>query len=151
MIDRAFKDQLREAARQAILQKLQRLESAQAELKADLQSASKSSAGDKHETSRAMLHLEQEKLSKQAQQWQAQMRVLTSLPSHAMKQVAPGALLQLDGQLFYIGPALGKLVVGNRAVYCLSGGAPLARALQGLQPGARIDRPNGSQSLEALI
>ena len=31
----------------------------------DLSTASKSSAGDKHETSRAMLHLEQENYSKQ--------------------------------------------------------------------------------------
>lgn len=151
MIDLAFKDQVRQCAQTFIQKKLQQLEQAQAILKEDLQSASKSSAGDKHETSRAMMHLEQEKLGKQEQQWLAQRQVLNALPQKPLSTVAPGALVQLEEQLYFIGPALGALPVANKNVFCLSGGAPLARAMMGKAPGERVSLGQKTLALTALL
>jgi hypothetical protein len=96
--------------------------------KQDLETASKSSAGDKHETSRAMIHLEQEKLGIQFQQIFRQQLVLSQIVVKQHLSIQSGTLIKTNKALFYIAVALGKLNFKEQEVFVISPVAPLAQA-----------------------
>tara|TARA_B110000977_G_scaffold198961_1_gene285052 strand:- start:214 stop:672 length:459 start_codon:yes stop_codon:yes gene_type:complete len=96
--------------------------------KQDLVSASKSSAGDKHETSRAMIHLEQEKLGIQFQQVHKQQLVLSQIEVKQNFSIQSGSLILTNKALFYIAIALGKLMFNNQEIFVISPVSPLAQA-----------------------
>ena len=95
-------------------------------------SESKSSAGDKYETSRAMAHLEQEKLSSQLSEVLNQKSLLESLDPHRIHMnVESGALVRTSRGIFYIGIGLGKISIDNQEVFIISPGSPIAQAMLG--------------------
>ena len=74
----------------------------------------KSSAGDKHETGRAMAQLETEKLSKQLFEALKLEQVLSQInPNTEHKQVGLGSLVTTNNGIFYISVSLGKLEIDN--------------------------------------
>jgi hypothetical protein len=93
-------------------------------LKNDLNSASKSSAGDKHETGRAMVHLEQEKMGKQVLSAQKDLKTLHMMRKHESKKITIGSLIVTDSSLFLLGIGLGMTVIekkrGGLRFYALS-------------------------------
>lgn len=102
----------------------------QIDLSDALQSESKSTAGDKHDTSRAMIHLEQEKLQHQFQELQLQLQRLREMNElNPLTQANFGALVETTSDLFLLGASLGKQVVDGRAIYCIGMEAPIAQAM----------------------
>ncbi|MEJ6711602.1 MAG: hypothetical protein QNK65_05495 [Flavobacteriales bacterium] len=95
--------------------------------KQDLETASKSSAGDKHETARAMIHLEQEKLGFQYQQVFKQLKMLSQCDVYKHATIQSGSLILTDKALIYISVALGKIQFKNKLVYVISPVSPLAQ------------------------
>ena len=95
--------------------------------KQDLETASKSSAGDKHETARAMIHLEQEKLGFQYQQVFKQFKMLSQCDVYKQATIQSGSLILTDKALIYISVALGKIHFKNQLVYVISPVSPLAQ------------------------
>ena len=103
-------------------------------LKADLEGDSKSSSGDKHETTRAMTHLEQEKLTTQMNNWSEQIRVLKSInPEVKHNKISLGTLVSTDNGVFYFSTGYGKLEWPE--VFCISPNAPLAKLFSGKNIG----------------
>ncbi|MGZ3864988.1 MAG: hypothetical protein ACXVC6_12095 [Bacteroidia bacterium] len=104
------------------------------ELEEGSENDSKSSAGDKHETARAMLQLEQEKLTKQLQNSQL---ILADLEKTGVAPVSEfvgkGGLVTTNQGVFLFGPPLGKIVVDGEAIVCLSPRSPLGIKLSGLK------------------
>jgi len=95
------------------------------------QSDTKSSAGDKHETGRAMAQLEIEKQQVSLGNLLAMREVLARLdPNVPQERVREGALVRTDRGLFYIAVGLGRVVVAGHEVMVMSPQAPLAEALQ---------------------
>lgn len=95
------------------------------------QSDTKSSAGDKHETGRAMAQLEIEKQQVSLGNLIAMRDVLARLdPTVPQERVREGALVRTDRGLFYIAVGLGRMVVDGQEVLVMSPQAPLAEALQ---------------------
>lgn len=89
---------------------------------------SKSTAGDKHETSRAMAHLEQEKSGMQLSQLLQLKKVLTGLnPAKINSKGELGSLIQTDKGIFYISISLGQVDVNGVKVMCISPVAPLGK------------------------
>ena len=95
--------------------------------KESLDSESKSSAGDKHETARAMIHLEQEKLGFQYQQVFKQFKMLSQCDVYKQATIQSGSLILTDKALIYISVALGKIHFKNQLVYVISPVSPLAQ------------------------
>ncbi len=96
--------------------------------KNDLESASKSSAGDKHETSRAMIHLEQEKLGFQYMEVEKQGHLLSQIEVSKLSEIKSGTLIQTEKAVFYISVGLGKVKFKQQDVYVISPVSPLAQA-----------------------
>lgn len=93
---------------------------------------SKSSAGDKHETSTSMAQLEQEKLSKQIAEFLFQKETLQKInPTTLHHKIDVGSLVNTDKGWFYFSIGLGNVKWENQSVFCLSINSPLGQLLKG--------------------
>ena len=102
------------------------------DLSEDAQNDAKGSAGDKHETALAMMHLEQEKLNTKLKEVLEQKSVLESIDvSKTNKLIALGSLVQTDNFLFFISTALPKTTIENKEIIALSPYAPLGKEMLG--------------------
>lgn len=100
----------------------------------------KSTAGDKHETSRAMAQLDQEKLGKQISDLQQQRNQLLSIgDKKSSATIEVGSLVETTTGWFYIGIPLGQLKLGTTNVFCLSVLAPLGQLLFGKTEKEKFD------------
>tara|TARA_B100000809_G_scaffold254560_1_gene291903 strand:- start:1046 stop:1498 length:453 start_codon:yes stop_codon:yes gene_type:complete len=94
----------------------------------------KSSAGDKHETGRAMAQLETEKLTKQLSEAFKLEQTLSQInPELKHQQVGLGSLVNTDNGIFYIAASLGKLELENKLYFVISGVSPIGQLLIGLK------------------
>lgn len=90
----------------------------------------KSSAGDKHETGRAMAQLEQEKIGKQLLESERQKNLLLR---------NPGTLIKANGNYLFVAVALGKISVDGNAVMVISPQSPLGAKLAGVKKGDTVN------------
>ena len=90
----------------------------------------KSSAGDKHETGRAMAQLETEKLSAQLNDALNQKQLIAKINSNLQsKQITIGSLVYTTNGIFYIGVSLGKIDINNETIYAISPISPMGKLL----------------------
>ncbi|RTQ50141.1 3-oxoacyl-ACP synthase [Hymenobacter gummosus] len=117
----------------------QRIQAIEAAIRAAQESANaetKSSAGDKYETGRAMAQNERDRNAVQlheAKQLLGELQRIT--PERACDAVRPGALAHTSLGRFYISISAGKLTVGGVDYFAVSAAAPVAQALSGKRAG----------------
>lgn len=120
----SFKTSILTACKQVIHYKITQLNDAISELGES--NDNKSSAGDKHETGRAMLHLEQEKLSKQLQEWNNQNDLIQKIDIFKTQNgVGLGSLIETNRGTFFLACNLGKLVIDDQDIIIISLQSPL--------------------------
>ena len=128
-----------QALNAAIQDKLNSLKAEMSDLKNDLAADTKNTSGDKHETSRAMNQLEQERIGKQLEQSEAMLISLKALRGVDTKtQVVAGQLLRVNGSYYFLSIAFGKLTVENEIVFVLSAASPIGEQLIGKSIGDKI-------------
>lgn len=121
---------------QMIQQKIAETQSAINAAGISAQAETKSTAGDKHDTARAMAHLEQEKYaSVLAQQKATEDLLLRINPARTSQVVGTGCIVISTLGTFYIAASLGKCDAGGQEVFVLSASSPLAVAMRGLKNG----------------
>lgn len=104
-----------------------------------LEQESKSSAGDKHETGRAMLHLEMEKASQQFKVVQQMMETLGRIDIHHISgHVKLGSLVTTDQGRYFIAVSAGELTIDNKQYYAISPASPIGRLLIGKVEGETV-------------
>lgn len=90
----------------------------------------KSSAGDKHETGRAMAQLETEKLSKQLAEALKLEQVISQInPEVEHKFVGLGSLITTNNGSFYISVSLGKIGLSDKTYFAISSASPIGKLL----------------------
>ena len=106
-----------------------------------LDSETKSSAGDKHETGRAMLQLEMEKASQQLESLQHMQEVLNRIDPHQHHDQAHlGSLVETSAGKFFLSIGAGEMVLGDGGKYfCVSPSSPIGRQLLGKSKGETFD------------
>ncbi len=110
------------------------------EFKQASNSETKSSAGDKHETSRSMAQLEQEKLGRSMLENERLIQLAESIdPSKESQTIAVGSYIETNMGNYYLSVAFGALRVENNDIYCLSPVAPLAQLLLGKKQGDSVN------------
>lgn len=122
------------------------------ELGWDAENDAKSSAGDKHETGRSMLQLEQEKLGAKIAEYRGQFAQLQRLnPEEPHRVIGLGSLVQLPSFWVYLGVALPKITLHNQAVFGVSLEAPIAQQLVGKTVGETIEVNGKLQAVQQLF
>lgn len=130
----SFKQQLIETSSRYLTEKINALHAIMEEIRDSANADAKSSAGDKHETAKAMMHLEQEKLGKQLNELIDLKTEFDKIDfTKLSQQTGQGSFIKTDKGLFFIAVPLGKLEVNGNTVYVISRQAPLAIALSGKQ------------------
>jgi hypothetical protein len=99
-----------------------------------LQSETKSSAGDKHETGRAMLQLEMEKAGQQLAGITQMKAVLSKIDiSKTSKNACLGSLIVTDKARYFLSLSAGQLVVEDKRYFAISVSSPIGKLLLGKQ------------------
>jgi transcription elongation GreA/GreB family factor len=133
--------------KQAILQlslekvnhRMKELEVLLDELHASMEDETKSSAGDKHETARAMVQLEQEKLSKQLNEFVHMKGILTQInPTVKHLQVGMGSLVETSEGWYFLSVGLGQISIDDKRVFALNPQAPIGQQLKGKKVGDEV-------------
>jgi transcription elongation GreA/GreB family factor len=98
----------------------------------------KSSAGDKHETAAAQVHLELEKMGKQMQEHNRrieEMERFNPSKTSSTSEVRAGSLVETNTGWFYIITSLGKLNTLSGDCFVISAASPIGQALLGKKEG----------------
>lgn len=96
----------------------------------DANQETKSSAGDKYETSRAMLQQEKDKHALQLAQALDLRQQLERLdPAVSYPEIQLGSLVWTSEGDYYLAVSLGKMQVEGKTIYVLSAAAPLGQVL----------------------
>ena len=100
----------------------------------------KSSAGDKHETGRAMAHLEQEKIAGQLSEMNKLAEILHRIDATQKHiKIQLGSLVETTIGVFYISVGIGAIEIENTTIFCMTAAAPLGKELLGKSTGTEID------------
>ncbi len=141
------KVQLHQHCISLIQERIAELETAAAAVRESRNNETKSSAGDKYETGRAMMQQEEDKLLARqdaAQQMLLQLRQLK--PEQESIQVSPGSLVQTNARSYYLSVSLGKVIFEGHTYFCVSAEAPISKVLLGKAEGEAIQL-NGREEL----
>jgi transcription elongation GreA/GreB family factor len=110
----------------------------------------KSSAGDKHETSRAMAQIELEKVGKQIFELEKNLHIFESISLEEKPKVGIGSLLLSETSTIFISIGIGKLNFEQKEVICISLASPLGQKLIGLKVGDSFNLGDKKQTILAL-
>lgn len=110
------------------------------QLRTDISSDTKSTAGDKHETSRAMAQLEMEKLGNQMLDYRQKIQWIKQLglENSVSETIQTGSLIRLSNGWYLLGLGLGKIAYGNEHVFCISIKSPIGQQLFNKKKGQAI-------------
>ncbi len=147
-----MKEKLLSHITSTLQQKLELLQRDLEDLRLELSDNTKSTAGDKHETSRAMTQLEMEKLGKQHQETQKMClllaRLMNSEPSEIIKM---GSLVRTDSFHFLLGLPLGKIDYNSETFLCISIQSPVGQLLLNKRKNDSIQLPNGIVTIKEVL
>ena len=116
-------------AKEIIEGKLSDIQEQLHELELALQNDTKSSAGDKYETSREMIQQEREKLYELKANTKRMLDLLSTSKEKTPTIVETGALVQTDKALLHISIPLGKISLGETVAFFISPSSPLAQVM----------------------
>ena len=112
--------------------KMKVLEQLKKNLQKDLTYETKSSAGDKYETARAMIQLENEKLSNQIREIELNYQKLNTIKDfQTSKSISLGSIIFTDKANYYVAIAADFFEVNSKVFYCISSQSPIGKLLIG--------------------
>ncbi|MBS9461380.1 3-oxoacyl-ACP synthase [Flagellimonas sp. 389] len=127
-----MKDELLQFCWDYVNEKMENLQKRNHALQESLNSETKSSAGDKHETGRAMVQLEQEKLGKQLFEFGEIKRVLQKVDiKKESTKIALGSLVKTTSANYFIAISAGEFKNEGMSIFCISAGSPISKVLLG--------------------
>lgn len=133
------KTKLYSLCQQFLNERKQVIEEVIKDIHVSLTSETKSSAGDKHETGRAMLQLEREKAGVQLREIQSSMEVLNKVElGNSSNTVRLGSVVYTTGVHYYIAISAGKLEIEGDTFYAISPTTPMGKLLLGKTIGEKI-------------
>src|SRR5690606_18346245 len=131
-----IKEQLLKFCWDYVGEKSQRLKNSHADLQESLDSETKNSTGDKHETGRAMVQLEQEKLAQQFTELERTKNILQRVDVRKRTEtIGLGSLVRTGVADYFIAISAGAFKQDGRPIYCISPDAPIAQLLMGKKKG----------------
>lgn len=135
-ISAAIKGELLSYCESYAKDRIQRIQNNINSINDSLKSETKSSAGDKHETGRAMIQLEREKLGHQLYEAEKMRQILagiTKISNHA--NIGQGSLVLTTEGTYYISISAGAFKKGPAQIYCVSSLSPIGKNLLGKSEG----------------
>ena len=112
----------------------------------------KSSAGDKYETGRAMMQQETDRNQAQLNEAKKLMVALNHISWNGMsKTVEAGSLVITGNGKFYIAISAGTLIFNGDTFFAISPASPIGLKLKGLKAGDEISLNGKNYKIESII
>lgn len=119
--------------------RISRIQASLSDVRISLESEDKSSAGDQHETGRAMLQLEQEKLGQQLAEAQKMLDVMDKIkPKTVHTTIGLGAFATTTKANYFLSVSAGEFKQNDDRVYCISISTPIGQLLLGKSVGDSV-------------
>jgi len=135
----SIKEKLYNACVAFVEKRFLKIESTIADIQTSLLSETKSSAGDKHETGRAMLQIEREKAGQQLAEIGKVKEALSKVETtKTHNTIAIGSVVYTSKSNYYIAISAGELKFNNEKFYAISPSTPIGQLLMGKAEGERI-------------
>ncbi|WP_117881404.1 GreA/GreB family elongation factor [Aureibaculum luteum] len=116
-----------------------------------LHSETKSSAGDKHETGRAMLQLEMEKAGQQLVVIDEMKMILDRVLINDTSEIIKlGSLVLSNKHNYFLAISAGEFKIENKAYYAVSVASPIGKLLLGKKEGDAFEL-NGNVVIEKVV
>jgi len=116
-----------------------RLQKAIKDLEADLGNETKSSAGDKYETSREMINAEINKLQNQLQEFKKLNEVLNIVSSRKPSlKIQLGSVVKTSQANYYLAIPVGKINFQGETYFAIGINSPIGQLLMGKQMGDKL-------------
>ena len=131
-----LKQKLFDLCCESVEQRISTIESSLLEVRESRNNETKSSAGDKYETGRAMLQIEEDNYKKQLHQaflLRNQLRQID--PTKQKKKAEPGSLVLTNQGMYFISAGLGKVTLADQTFLCISPASPMGQKLIGREKG----------------
>lgn len=107
--------------------------------KESAQNESKSSAGDKHETGKSLMQLEQENNAQHLNNMLNQKRIITLIQQReSSPEISLGSLIETNSGLYFIAIGIGKVSMDHADVFVISPTAPVGKIFQGKTIGDEV-------------
>ena len=110
----------------------------------------KSSMGDKFETSREMVQQEINTLQIQLNENRNARNSLKQINTNLHQTIGLGSLVETDKGLFYIAVSLGQIIFNEKKIFVISTESPLGKILFGKKKGDEISLNNMKQIIKAV-
>lgn len=122
------------------------------DIKESLNDEEKSTVGDKHHVTRAMLQIEQENSGRQLVEVEKLEAVLGKIDLDlATENVHLGSLVQTSQATYFISISAGEMKIDNNTIYCVSTESPIGALLLGKHPGETIEFNEKSILIKEVI
>jgi len=136
----ALKQKLHQYCQFTLNKRLEAIQNSIRDLQNALESETKSSAGDKHETGRAMLQLEREKTGQQLAEVQKLQEIVQKInPEINHTKGALGSVIYTSKSNYFIAISIGEIQIDNTTYYAISPGTPIAQLLLSKEVGDGIE------------
>ena len=145
-----MKSELLEIIQQKVSEKILKLEQLIAETRAS-NNDTKSSMGDKYETSREMLQQEINNLQIQLNEHLKSQKILKNINPNPHKVVSLGSWVETNKGKFFIAISLGEIFFNQEKVFVISTESPLAKAMSGKKVGDVFLINNSPQTITNIL
>ena len=136
----SFKEKLHEQCLKLCNERIVLAESEMDALSSALREETKSSAGDKYETSRSMINLEKEKIQENLLALIKMSQAISQIdPKKSPKNVKLGSLVSTKAGTYFVSTSLGKIEIGKKTIFAISSVSPIAQAMLGSALGESFE------------
>ncbi len=129
MITPAFKEQLLQACKKIIHERIENANHAMNAAQEAANGEDKSSAGDKYETSRAMGHRDRDMYARQLVEAKNEWQKLDKINLEPSSLIKAGSLIEVNEILYFIASGIGKLEINGQVVMVISKESPIANLM----------------------
>jgi len=146
-----LKNNLYQQLQKILSEKMESIQEALATAKESRDADTKSSAGDKHETSRALAEIEIDKLEVQLEKTTQIFKELRTIDFNKKnEQVELGSLVFTNHENYFISVGLGKIEVNGEIFYSISLASPVGTALKWKKVGDKLVFNNRELVIEGI-
>lgn len=141
-----------DATKAFLLKKITIIEDALKDTQSSANYDTKSSAGDKHETSRAMAHIENERLAGQLLALQQQVEVLNKInPAITSEVVSFGSVVTTETTTFFISTGIGKIKTEDSMFFAIASNSPVGSQLKGKSLNDKVKVGQSEQEIIEIL
>ncbi len=136
MTDKELKVILLENCKETVKNRFAKIKQTITDIEESLEDESKSSAGDKHETGRAMLQIDRENAGKQLHEIENLQGLVKKIDIQTTSDyVRLGSLVYTNNGTYFISISIGQVTVGKTNYFCVALQSPIGQLLSGKKKG----------------